>query len=391
MDQAAINAALKEATDALGRGDSGTAKAILQPLTGPAAPPPALFLLAQACRMGDDRAAELSAIERLLELQPTHLGGLLMKGAALSRSGDDDGAVAPYRMALAIAGQARRGGQNLPPMLASEVGRAAQWLDRHIAERSARIDDALSQGGFGPGKRSESLDEALAILRGEAPIQVQQPTSFYFPGLPQRPFYEREEFEWVASLEDRAEAIATELEALLRTQAEEFEPYVAADADRSGGTAPNAHLAGDASWSAYHLLRGGEPVEGHAEHFPKNIAALDRAPMPRVAGRAPMALFSLLKPGAHIRPHHGLFNFRLICHLPLIVPPDCVLRVGNQLRPWRQGELLIFDDSMEHEAWNRSDRQRIILLFEIWRPEIGGADREALTLLLEAANITAED
>jgi aspartyl/asparaginyl beta-hydroxylase len=46
---------------------------------------------------------------------------------------------------------------------------------------------------------------------------------------------------------------------------------------------------------------------------------------------------------------------------------------------------------MEHEAWNRSDRQRVILLFEIWRPEVGEADREALTLLLEAANIGAED
>jgi len=293
-------------------------------------------------------------------------------------------------LAIAIAQQVHRGGQNLPPMLANEVSRATGWVEHHIAERSARIDDALAQGGFGPGKRSESIGEALAILRGEAPIQLQQPTSFYFPGLPQRPFYDREEFQWAAQLEARTEAIGQELDALLRSQAE-FEPYVAADADRSGGTAPNAHLAGDASWSAYHLLKGGQPVEGHAEHFPKTLAALDLAPMPRVAGRAPMALFSLLKPGAHIRPHHGLFNFRLICHLPLVVPPDCALRVGNRQRPWRTGELLIFDDSMEHEAWNRSDRQRIILLFEVWRPEIGQADREALTLLLEAANISAED
>ena len=62
-------------------------------------------------------------------------------------------------------------------------------------------------------------------------------------------------------------------------------------------------------------------------------------PLPRIAGRAPMALFSLLKPGAHIRPHHGLFNFRLICHLPLIVPPGCTLRVGNQERSWSEGKL----------------------------------------------------
>jgi aspartyl/asparaginyl beta-hydroxylase (cupin superfamily) len=391
MDQAGANAILKQATDALGRGDAVAARELLLPLVGPSALPPALFLMAQACRMGGDHGAELASIDRLLVLQPGHLGGLLMKGAALSRAGDDDAAMAPYQMALAVAEQARRGGQALPPMLANEVGRAAQWVERHIAERAGRIDDALAAGGFGPGKRSAAVDEALAILRGAVPIQLQQPTSFYFPGLPQRPFYERSELDWAAEFESRTGAIQGELEALLRSEAEEFEPYVAADADKSGGTAPNAHLAGDASWSAYHLLRGGEPVAGHAERFPETLAALEVAPLPRVAGRAPMALFSLLKPGAHIRPHHGLFNFRLICHLPLVAPPDCTLRVGNQLRQWNEAELLIFDDSMEHEAWNRSDRQRIILLFEIWRPEIGEADREALTLLLEAANISAED
>lgn len=391
MQQAGADSILRQAAEALGRGDGGAARALLRPLTGSSAEPQALFLLAQACRADSDQEAELAAIDRLLVLQPGHLGGLLMKGAALARAGDDDGAMAPYQMAVAVAEQVRAGGQQLPPMLASEVYRAAQWIEQHIAERAARIDQALAAGGFGPGKRSGAIDEALAILRGDVPIQLQQPTSLYFPGLPQQAFYERAEFGWATELEARTGAIRTELEAMLRAQADEFEPYVAADADRSGGTAPNAHLAGDASWSAYHLLKGGTPVAGHAEHFPATLAALELAPMPNVAGRAPMALFSLLKPGAHIRPHHGLFNFRLICHLPLIVPPDCMLRVGNQQRQWREGELLIFDDSMEHEAWNRSDRQRIILLFEIWRPEIGEADREALTVLLEAANISAED
>ncbi len=391
MNQGGADAILRQAAENIGRRDGASARKLLHPLVDQSPSPAALFLLAQACRVEEDEQAERAALDRLLALQPHHLGALLMKGAALSRSGDDDGAAAPYRVAIAIAEQARQRGETLPPTLASEIAKAGQWVQAHIAERSARIDDALAKDGFGPGKRSERIDEALAILRGQAPVQLQQPTSFYFPGLPQRSFYEREEFGWAQSFEAQAGTIKSELETLLRSQAEEFEPYVAADADRSGGTAPNAHLAGDASWGAYHLLKGGEPVEGHAERFPATLAALEQAPLPRVAGRAPMALFSLLKPGAHIRPHHGLFNFRLICHLPLIVPPDCMLRVGNQQRPWREGELLIFDDSMEHEAWNRADRQRIILLFEIWRPEIGEADREALTVLLKAANISAED
>jgi aspartyl/asparaginyl beta-hydroxylase (cupin superfamily) len=391
VNQAGTEAILNQAVEAMGRRDGAAARRLLGSLGSDALTPASLFLLAQACRMDGDEAAEASAIDRLLKVQPFHLGALLMKGAALTRDGDDDGAMSPYQAAVSVAQQVRQRGENLPPMLAAEVDRAAQWVGRHIAERAARIDEALARGGFGPGRRSERINEALAILRGELPIQLQEPTSFYFPGLPQRSFYEREEFDWVPELEAETATIKAELEALLAAQAEQFEPYVAADADRSGGTAPNAHLAGNTNWSAYHLLKGGEQVEGHAEHFPATLAALEHAPLPHIAGRSPMALFSLLKPGAHIRPHHGLFNFRLICHLPLIVPPGCALRVGNQERSWSEGQLLIFDDSMEHEARNRSDRQRIILLFEIWRPEIGKADREALTLLLEAANITAED
>ena len=390
MNQAGADI-FNQAVEAMGRRDGATARRLLGSLDEDARTPASLFLLAQACRMEGDEPAEAAAIEDLLALQPFHVGALLMKGAALSRGGDDDGAMAPYQAAVTVAQQLQQRGGNLPPMLAAEVDRAAQWIGRYIRDRTARIDEALAKGGFGPGRRSERIDEALGILRRDLPIQLQHPTSFYFPGLPQRAFYERHEFDWVPALEAETGAIKAELEALLAAQAAEFEPYVAAGADKSAGTAPNAHLAGSTNWSAYHLLKGGQPVEGHAERFPATLEALGIPPMPRIAGRSPMALFSLLKPGAHIRPHHGLFNFRLICHLPLIVPAGCSLRVGNQERSWSEGQMLIFDDSMEHEARNQSDQQRIILLFEVWRPEIGKADREALTLLLEAANISAED
>ncbi len=109
-------------------------------------------------------------------------------------------------------------------------------------------------------------------------------------------------------------------------------------------------------------------------------------PTPRVAiaSRSPTALFSLLRPDTHIRPHHGMLNTRLICHLPLITPPGCALRVGNETREWRAGELLIFDDSFEHEAWNRGSETRVVLLFEIWRPELAAEERAALTRIFEA-------
>jgi aspartyl/asparaginyl beta-hydroxylase (cupin superfamily) len=92
---------------------------------------------------------------------------------------------------------------------------------------------------------------------------------------------------------------------------------------------------------------------------------------------------SVLKPGTHIQPHHGMLNTRLIVHVPLVSNPDCGIRVGAETRGWVPGRALIFDDSFEHEAWNKGRETRAVLLFEIWRPEISMEEREALTRLFE--------
>ena len=106
--------------------------------------------------------------------------------------------------------------------------------------------------------------------------------------------------------------------------------------------------------------------------------------MPSIADRSPSVLFSVLRPKTHIPPHWGMLNTRLICHLPLIVPSGCRLRVGNEARTVEAGKMLIFDDSIEHEAWNDSDETRVILLFEIWRPELDAKERGALTAMFES-------
>lgn len=175
-----------------------------------------------------------------------------------------------------------------------------------------------------------------------------------------------------------------ELAAIVGSDEAAFAPYVSGSPDRP---LPNNHLLNDPSWGAYYLWEGGAPVAGHAERCPAVMAALEQAPIPVIRGRSPMALFSLLRAGTHIAPHHGLLNTRLIVHIPLIAPPGCALRVGAETRAWEEGRALIFDDSFEHEAWNRSDRTRIVLLFEIWRPEIGDAERAELVTLFEAIDL----
>jgi aspartyl/asparaginyl beta-hydroxylase (cupin superfamily) len=138
------------------------------------------------------------------------------------------------------------------------------------------------------------------------------------------------------------------------------------------------------AWSAWYLWKNGEPVAGHAERCPQTMHALRNAPLSRVPNRSPSILFSLMKPGAHIPPHNGLVNTRLICHLPLIVPGRCRFRVGNEVREWVTDRAWAFDDTIEHEAWNDSDQTRVILLFEIWRPELTLEEQRLVTGLFEA-------
>ena len=96
--------------------------------------------------------------------------------------------------------------------------------------------------------------------------------------------------------------------------------------------------------------------------------------------------FSRLRPGARIEPHTGFLNSRLICHLPLVTPKNCFLRVGNETREWKKGEAWVFDDSIEHEAWNASDETRIVLIFSIWRPELSAEERKLVSTLLQGVD-----
>ena len=120
------------------------------------------------------------------------------------------------------------------------------------------------------------------------------------------------------------------------------------------------------------------------------MAAIANIPLTQTNNRSPSVLFSLLRPGAHIPAHCGFVNTRLICHLPLIVPnapKGCTFRVGNEIKPWVEGKVWLFDDTIEHEAWNHSDEVRVILLFEVWRPEINALERRQINAMFDAIDL----
>ncbi|MDQ3078757.1 MAG: aspartyl/asparaginyl beta-hydroxylase domain-containing protein [Pseudomonadota bacterium] len=360
---------------ALQRGDLRAARSALQGATAATANDVrAWLLLAQCCAAQGDAAAEERALDGALVAEPRNLLALLAKGERAKARGDDRAAVSYFTMAL----QVERGA--LPPAIVERLRQAAIAVDAAGGRFEQHLEESLVAAGVAPDVRPRRFSEALDIMAGRKQVQLQQPTSFFYPGLPQTCFYDPGQFDWVAGFEAQVPAMRDEVEQLLAGESG-FHPYVEGDPNR-----PNrGHaLLGDARWSAFDLWKGGVEVEDNARRCPATMAALRTAPMPRIAGRSPMALFSQLRPHTHIPPHWGMLNTRLICHIPLIVPSGCRLRVGNEVRNVEAGKAMIFDDSIEHEAWNDSDQTRIVLLFEVWRPELDAAERASLTAMFEA-------
>jgi hypothetical protein len=338
---------------------------------------PVLLALAQACRALGDRGGAAAALDYLLRLDGRNLVALLARADLYHDAGDTRSAASFYQAALRVAPPANQ----LSTAISQDLLRAKATLDRYAADYKAFLRSRLASAGYEPGRSSARFGTSLDVVLGEKTVYVQQPKYYYFPFLPQIQFYERETFPWFAQLEAATDAIRAELREVMR-EPNAFAPYVQGNPNRprkdEGGMLDNP------AWSAFYLWKNGEPVPENAARCPRTLAALEHVPLARVPNRSPSILFSLLRPGAHIPPHHGLVNTRLICHLPLLVPGQCTFRVGNDVRDWVEGRAWAFDDTIEHEAWNRSNETRVILLFDIWRPELTDEERSFVVSLFEA-------
>ncbi len=365
--------------DALRRGDARAARASFERMVSAGVADAASYIgLAYACRNLNDAAGVDAALDKALELEPQNLGALILKGDHLAALGNARSAVSFYRHAIRVAPPAGE----MPAALRDELGRARKMCERYAGDFEGFLVERLFRHGLGNDRSTARFRHSLDILLGRKQIYFQQPSMFYFPELPQVQFYDREAFPWLDEVEAATDDIRAELRGVLEQDAPSFVPYV-----QQAPGQPRRDLAGlenNPSWSAYYMWKDGEIDLDHSARCPKTLGSLAKAPQMWARRRSPSVLFSLLRPGAWIPPHTGLTNVRLICHLPLMVPPGCALRVGNDTRVPVEGEAWVFDDTIEHEAWNRSDRTRVILLFEIWRPELTEEERALVAAMFEA-------
>lgn len=364
--------------EAMRRGDPKRARALFeQALAAGAADRQILFALAVSCHAMKDVAATHAAVDAILKQDPYNIRALMMKADCYAGQGDGRAAASYYTAAVSLAPAP----DTLPPEIASEIRRAQKAIADQASAMLAHLRSALAEVGYDEKTSSARFTESVEMLAGVKKRYIEEPKSYYFPGLPDRGYYEREMFDWAGALEAATDDIAAEFAAAF-DEPGAFEPYVRAAQDR-----PNLKrhkLLDNPDWSALYLWRYGA-LEEIAARFPKTVEALRSASLDHVQGRAPLALFSRLAPGTRIEAHTGLINTRLVCHLPIVVPGRCYLRVGNETREWKRGELLVFNDTIEHEAWNDSDEPRVILLFTVWRPELTEDERRLAAVVSASA------
>lgn len=175
--------------------------------------------------------------------------------------------------------------------------------------------------------------------------------------LPDVGVYDPSLFPWATALAAEWRAIRRELDAVMhhREQMPSFHEIIS----------EVSTITRDDAWKTFFLLGVGMDCSGNAARCPETMRLL--AGIPGIV----TAFFSILGPGKHIPAHRGAYNGVLRLHLGLRVPEPrerCRIRIGDQIHHWREGEVLIFDDTYTHEVWNDTDGWRVVLFVDFARP-----------------------
>jgi aspartyl/asparaginyl beta-hydroxylase (cupin superfamily) len=302
----------------------------------------------------------------------------MQKGAIYEQRGELRVAARIYQNMLACLPP----GDDIPPAIKESVAHARKVVDKDLEELTATLAGPLAElRERHGGRRQRRVDLCLETLMGKRQPYYSQPTWMYMPELPAIEFFEREDFPWLDAFEAETEAIRKELLQVLVADRDGLQPYI--DFPAHMPLDQFRELNRSRRWSAYFLWNQSSAVPGHIARCPNTARLLATAPRCFIDGRAPTAFFSVLDANTRIPAHVGVTNTRCTVHVPLVIPPDCGFRVGSTTREWVPGQAWIFDDTINHEAWNLSDTPRAILIFDVWNPLLTAAERDMIKTATE--------
>lgn len=373
-------ARLAEADAAVARGDLAGAAALIEAVLAETDAEPAIWLkLAGLRRALRQPRRALEAVHRALAHAPLDFVALALRAGLLEKI-EPDRAGEAWAEALA-----QRPDGALPAGLAAAVAQGETLSAAWLAARAARFS-AVTANTQASDDEAWRIDRFRSNVLRQTRVWHSEPTHFHYPGLVEREFHPRERFPWLAELEAATPVIRAEMQAALASQRAELVPYL--EYQDHEALAQWKALNRNPDWTALHLIKQGTPIRANAALCPQTFALMEKLPQPPIPGASPNVMFSLLAPRTEIPPHVGVNNARLVCHLPLVVPEGCWFRVGDETRSWREGEAFVFDDTIEHEAANPSDQLRVVLIFDVWHPDLSAIEQKAVAALIEAEDST---
>jgi aspartate beta-hydroxylase len=369
---------IAQADQAMARGEVRKAASLLEVAAQRGRDSTTLLRLATVRRSLNDLPGALDAATAAVELSPRNFLMCLMLGSLREAMGAIHGAQRAYRAACAFA--------PLDLSFQPAMRKQLEWARRRVAaledwhKRVIEWDPAEAASPLDPVEERRIRGLRTNVLENIGAGAIAPPV-FMIPGLKPKRYLDPSMFEGMMELERGADVIREEFLDLAESYRGSLSSRLCGlhSAERDRGR-PGA-------WSMIPLIRNGSVMSEFASRCPQTMNLAARLDLPKLSLISPSLYFSILEPNSRIAPHTGISNARLILHLPLIVPEDCGFKVGGETRRWEVGKPLVFDDMTTHEAWNNSDRIRVVLIADLWRPELSGAERAAITDLMGCADI----
>lgn len=338
--------------------------------------------LGRAQEAAGDEPSALMAHEAAVRLRPDFTLGRLFWAAALERARRLDEAVVQYVRALDDAQQNGRwlNPETTPVALRPLIEHAVITVRDQRNAAFAKLFEPLVKR-FGAAALTRIAQTLRIYFNQETavyPDPRQRPTFLFMPGLPAAPYLDRALCPWGNALDAQTGAIRSELAAVLSDSRGSERVFASEALERENLRG----LRAPPSWTGYYFYRHGVRRDDNCTTCPDTARALDALPLSRIRGHGPEVLFSVFTPGTHLLPHRGVTNTRLVGHLPLVIPEDCALNVGGEIHEWIEGRSVVFDDTYEHEAWNRSHLTRVVMIFDIWNPYLSEIEQAACADLI---------
>lgn len=177
-------------------------------------------------------------------------------------------------------------------------------------------------------------------------------------------FIDNKELPWIQLLEDNFKQIQEELNSFIEQKKKELIPYFNKNLVQKENT-----------WKVGIFYFWGQKNVENCSLIPRTINLLQTIPGFTSAG------ISVMDAHTRIKPHYGDTNAMIRVHLGIRIPgglPECGIKVGQEEKSWKEGELLAFNDAEYHSAWNDTDSERIVLIFDVIRPEFEDQKEEIL-------------